>query len=195
MMFVCFAFAKAQSHQSEILSYQQEQNQKFKDSEKSPLTQGDRKSFKGLPFFPIDSSYRITARYEQLVEPYQVKFPTTTRREAVYLAFAKAIFTLNGKKQELILYFSPSLARQKEYQDYLFIPFTDPTNGEETYGGGRYLEGRIPDADIIVLDFNKAYNPYCAYNPRYSCPIVPQENQISEPVKAGVQYQPKTDNH
>ena len=72
------------------------------------------------------------------------------------------------------------------YEDYLFLPFLDNTNGETSYGGGRYVEGRIPEGDILVIDFNKAYNPYCAYNEKYSCPIVPRENSVDENIEAGV---------
>ena len=72
------------------------------------------------------------------------------------------------------------------YEDYLFLPFLDNTNGEESYGGGRYVEARIPEGDTIIIDFNKAYNPYCAYNEKYSCPIVPRQNYLPIEVKAGV---------
>jgi uncharacterized protein (DUF1684 family) len=76
--------------------------------------------------------------------------------------------------------------RQEEYRDYLFLPFADLTNGEETYGGGRYLDLTIPTGNTILLDFNKAYNPYCAYNPKYSCPLVPKQNRLDIPIIAGV---------
>jgi TonB family protein len=80
----------------------------------------------------------------------------------------------------------------KEHADHLFFPFTDETNGKETYGGGRYLDLRIPKSgDDIVIDFNMAYNPYCAYSSRYSCPIVPADNQMNIEVPAGVKYQKK----
>ena len=76
--------------------------------------------------------------------------------------------------------------KEEGYEDYLFLPFLDDTNGEESYGGGRYIDCRIPEGDTIEIDFNKAYNPYCAYNENYSCPIVPRENYLAIEVKAGV---------
>jgi len=177
----------AQSAEELTAKNRQEQHEKFSDPEKSPLKKADLATFDGLPYYDFDPQFRIEAKFERIKKPNKVKFATTTQRKAVYLAFAKAYFSINGKPQELTLYFSPSLAKQDKYKDYLFIPFTDPTNGSTTYGGGRYLEGRIPDGDTIVLDFNKTYNPYCAYSNRYSCPIVPQNNNITEPVEAGVQ--------
>ena len=76
--------------------------------------------------------------------------------------------------------------QQEKYRDYLFLPFTDNTNGEQTYTGGRYIDLSIPDGDTIVVDFNKAYNPYCAYNKKYSCPIVPSVNNLDTEIRAGV---------
>jgi uncharacterized protein (DUF1684 family) len=72
------------------------------------------------------------------------------------------------------------------FEDYLFLPFLDDTNGETSYAGGRYLDLRIPKNDLIILDFNETYNPYCAYNERYSCPIVPRENYIPLKIEAGI---------
>ena len=76
--------------------------------------------------------------------------------------------------------------QQEEYRDYLFLPFTDKTNGSETYTGGRYIDLSIPEGDTLEINFNKAYNPYCAYNPKYSCPIVPGVNALDTEVRAGV---------
>ena len=112
--------------------------------------------------------------------------PTTTGRESTEVVYGIAKFTLNGKDHELEIYQSPELITQAEYEDYLFLPFTDNTNGEETYGGGRYLDLRIPKGNKIILNFNKAYNPYCAYNTNYSCPITPRENYLDIEIKAGV---------
>jgi hypothetical protein len=80
------------------------------------------------------------------------------------------------------------LTKKEGYEDFLFLPFNDYTNGNETYGGGRYLDLRIPDGSTIILDFNKAYNPYCAYTDRYSCPVPPKENSITTYIYAGVQF-------
>jgi len=76
--------------------------------------------------------------------------------------------------------------KEEEYRDYLFLPFTDLTNGEQTYMGGRYLDLSIPEGDTIVLDFNRAYNPYCVYNKKYSCPLVPPVNALNTKISAGI---------
>ena len=80
------------------------------------------------------------------------------------------------------------LIKSTEYKDYLFIPFTDATNGAETYEGGRYIDLTIPATDKITLDFNKAYHPYCAYTDGYNCPIPPQENHVPVRIEAGVRF-------
>ena len=78
------------------------------------------------------------------------------------------------------------LLDDEEFVDYLFLPFTDLTNGEATYAGGRYIDLAIPDGDTLIIDFNKSYNPYCAYNKKYSCPIVPKVNHLEIDINAGV---------
>ncbi|MNH33262.1 hypothetical protein D3C86_1572800 [compost metagenome] len=112
--------------------------------------------------------------------------PTTTARKPVYEKYGEAHFKLNGKDLVLSIYQSHSLREKAEYKDHLFLPFMDLTNGEESYGGGRFLDLTIPEDDTIVIDFNKAYNPYCAYNHKYSCPIPPKENDMNTEIKAGV---------
>lgn len=111
---------------------------------------------------------------------------TTTERTPMYRVYGVITFTLNGKEHQLNIYQNLGLLNDEEYKDYLFLPFLDDTNGESTYGGGRYVESSIPDGDTIVIDFNEAYNPYCAYNKKYSCPIVPRVNYVETEVKAGV---------
>jgi uncharacterized protein (DUF1684 family) len=86
----------------------------------------------------------------------------------------------------LNVYQSHTLREKEGYKDYLFLPFTDLTNGNETYGSGRYIDLRIPERETIIIDFNKAYNPYCAYNYGYACPIPPKENKLKVEIRAGV---------
>ena len=106
----------------------------------------------------------------------------------VYVKYADLYFTLKGEKQKLAVYQSQSLKTDPEYYDYLFLPFTDLTNGDSTYGGGRYIDLRIPEDGVkkITLDFNQAYNPYCAYSGGYSCPVPPAENNLDAAITAGV---------
>jgi TonB family protein len=98
-------------------------------------------------------------------------------------------FVLRGKEFRMPVYQSRDLMNSAEYADYLFFPFSDKTNGSTTYAGGRYIDLRIPkEGNTIIIDFNKAYNPYCAYNKAYSCPLIPEENQMDIDVLAGVGF-------
>ncbi|MBC9796214.1 DUF1684 domain-containing protein [Sinomicrobium weinanense] len=166
--------------------FQQELNEEFRNPETSPLKDRDRKHFRGLEFFPIDTTLRVKAKLERTPEELPFFMPTTTDRETEEVRYGILYFRIGGKEYRLNVYQSQELITREGFEDYLFLPFSDATNGEETYGGGRYMDLRIPEGDEIVLDFNKAYNPYCAYNKKYSCPIVPKENTLSVPVRAGV---------
>ena len=113
---------------------------------------------------------------------------TTTDRKPLYKEYGILNFTLNGKDCKLTIYQSQDDLRDEKYKDYLFLPFTDNTSGEESYGGGRYMD--VMTTDIIdgkiTLNFNNTYNPYCAYNDRYSCPLTPRKNHLDIEIKAGV---------
>lgn len=166
--------------------FQREMNAEFKDASKSPLKKKDLKNFKGLSFFDFDSTYVVTGKLEPTPESEWFKMKTTTDRVSEERVFGILTFTLKDSIHKLNLYQGKETMKEEGYEDYLFLPFLDDTNGEETYGGGRYIDLRIPDGDSIEIDFNKAYNPYCAYNESYSCPIVPRQNYIPTRVEAGV---------
>ena len=104
----------------------------------------------------------------------------------MYIKFGEAHFKIDGKALVLNIYQNIELSKKKEYVDYLFLPFSDLTCGKESYIGGRYIDLKIPTSDTILIDFNTAYNPYCAYNHKYSCPIVPLENDLPVAINAGV---------
>lgn len=174
------------SYLTKIQSHRNDLNTQFKDKEHSPLTPQDRKKFKALAFFPIDSTYRVTATFTRAADTPPFKMKTSTDRLPEYQLYGTLTFDLHGKKQVLEVYQSLRLRVQEKYSNNLFLPFTDETSGAESYGGGRYLDVKIPKGNTLVLDFNKAYNPYCAYSYRYSCPIPPAQNHIQFPVKAGV---------
>ncbi|UGU17056.1 DUF1684 domain-containing protein [Sinomicrobium kalidii] len=170
----------------DIEQFQRELNEEFRDPKISPLKNRDRKDFQGLDFFPIDTTLRVRARLERTPQDLPFTMPTTTDRVTEEVRYGILHFSINNKEYRLNVYQNQELITREGYEDYLFLPFSDATNGEETYGGGRYIDLRIPEGDEIVLDFNKAYNPYCAYNKKYSCPIVPEENTLPVPVRAGV---------
>lgn len=174
----------------EIETFQKELNKEYKTEEETPLRDENFKKFKAHPFFPIDLTYRVKAKLVKTenAEPFEI--PTSSGKTKKYREFGKVYFTLNGVEQVLTVYQSLALLDDPEYQDYLFLPFKDETNGKDTYGGGRYLDLRIPQNDELIIDFNKAYHPLCAYNATdYSCPIVPQNNWLQLPIEAGVKYQ------
>ena len=178
--------SKNDSYEDEIKMFQYNTNRYFANVATSPLTKEDLESFKGLDYFEIDKKYRIEARIELTPNSPLFDMPTTIERVSLYKTYGIARFKLNGQTIELNIYQETS--PEKGFSDYLFLPFNDRTNGKETYGGGRYIDLELPleQSKTFIIDFNKAYNPYCAYNPNYSCPIPPKENDIELEIRAGM---------
>ena len=163
--------------------FQRDLNAYFKDATTSPLKDKDRKNFEGLDFFKFDPTFVVEARLVVTPDEIPFKMKTSTGRLPVYKKYGDLEFELKGETFKLNIYQNLEL---EEEEDYLFLPFLDNTNGDTSYGGGRYIETKIPEGDILVLDFNIAFNPYCAYNEKYSCPIVPRENYLPIEVNVGV---------
>lgn len=189
LFFACLnigASAQQKVNDTAVAAFQKHLNAEFKDPEKSPLPEKELKSFRSLDFFPAAPQFRVKAEFVRTPNEVPFEMPTTTDRKPVYVKYGEVYFELQGKEYKLNVYQSQDLSRKEEYKDYLFLPFTDLTNGETSYSGGRYLDMKIPDSKLVLLDFNKAYNPYCAYSGEYSCPIVPQENHLELAVTAGV---------
>jgi uncharacterized protein (DUF1684 family) len=177
-----------------IMEYQYEQNLKFHDKEVSPLSAKDLKNFSALHFYKIDEKFKITAKLVKEKEPIIFEMQTTTSRKPLYIKYGTLTFTIEGKKQTLTIYQNKDFGRAPQYKDYLFLPFTDKTSGIGSYGGGRYLDVLTTDENTdgtITIDFNKSYNPYCAYSSRYSCPLTPKENTVSIALKAGIKVYEK----
>jgi uncharacterized protein len=168
------------------LEYQQNLNIEFADSLKSPLTKEDLQHFKALDFFPIDDKYIVEATFTRTKKEKTFEMKTSTNRTPIYKKYGELHFIIDGKELQLNVYQNIELSRRKGFEDYLFLPFSDVTNGNESYIGGRYLDMKIPTGHKVIIDFNKAYNPYCAYNYKYSCPIVPLENDLEITINAGV---------
>ena len=166
--------------------FQQELNISFSDSTKSPLEPADLVTFKGLDFYPIDQKYIVQAKFKRSKNEKPFEMPTTTDRKPKYVKYGELHFTIDGKPLKLNVYQNVDFGRSPKYKNNLFLPFTDRTSGDETYGGGRYIDLTIPEGKTVKIDFNRAYNPYCAYNKRYSCPIVPHENDLNIKIQAGV---------
>jgi uncharacterized protein len=140
-----------------------------------------------LDFFPIDSSYRVVCTFESAKNATWFNIPTSSGQNKIHRKYGTIHFTIHGTPLPLNIYQSQSLLATEQYRDYLFIPFTDLTTGEESYEMGRYLDCVTGDIknNQLVLDFNKAYNPYCAYTSGYNCPIPPKENSLNIAIRAG----------
>lgn len=173
-----------QSYTEQIAKHREAYKADFLKDSNSPLRRTD---IKHLHFYNADSSYRVFATVNILENQKTFKMPTYAGTTADYIRYANLKFELNGKPLQLTLYKSIALSANPAYKDYLFLPFTDQTNNKETYEGGRYidLKSTAINNGKIELDFNKAYNPYCAYSDGYRCPIPPEENDLAIPILAG----------
>lgn len=171
---------------SEIQDWQTKMNSEFNNPEESPLTKEGLNVFEGLDFYNIDSKFRVESELEKT--PFEPVFgmPTTTTRLPEYKKYGIATFHIDGKEFKLNVYQNQKLINMKGYEDYLFVPYIDLTSGKKSYSGGRYIDLRIPEGNVLIIDFNKSYNPYCAYNHKYSCPIPPVENTLNTSIEAGV---------
>ena len=164
-----------------IKKERQEKNQSFKSSS-SPLVEAERATFDSLSYYAINRKFQVDADYELVPNPDTLKLPMTTGSTEPYLRFAKATFNLEGQRVGLTLFLKVGAA-----DSTFFVPFTDKTNGSETYEGGRFMDIPKPEPGekLITIDFNKAYNPFCVFNYDYSCPIPPAENRLPLAVPVG----------
>jgi uncharacterized protein (DUF1684 family) len=169
-----------------LTEYQRQVNNYFKDASLSPLKPKDLKNFQGLDFFEFDSIYVVKAKIEETKESLPFKMKTTTDIPADVRKYADLFFQISDKEFELSVYENLEYEGVEGYENYLFLPFLDETNENETYGGGRYLDLFLNGTDSIIIDFNKAYNPKCVYDENFSCPIVPRKNFLNTRIEAGV---------
>jgi uncharacterized protein (DUF1684 family) len=142
----------------------------------SPLTPAQKQDFTGLNYFPENRALRLELAIEEFPSKENVKMQTTTGGVQTYIRFGRIRFDVEGREAALTIYAS---------LDGFFLPFADSLAGVETYGAGRYLELERLGQDRVLVDFNYAYNPYCAYNEAWSCPITPAENRLKVPIRAG----------
>lgn len=175
---------------SDVEKFQAALNAEYLNPKETPLRGSNFTGFTKHPFFPVDLKYRVSGKFIKTENPVPFELPTSSGKTRTYREFGKATFVLDGQELTLTLYQNLALIKTKKYKDYLFLPFRDLTNGKETYGGGKYMDLKIPKNDVIILDFNKSYQPYCAYNAfDYNCPIVPAENFLPVRIEAGVRYE------
>ena len=150
------------------------------------VVSGKDKEF--MSFFPVNEKYRMTCRFERTMNSPWFRMESSGPIKKNYRVYGIIHFTINDPAITLNIYQCQDLMTTKEYKDHLFIPFTDATSGEETYESGRYIDLEIKDItnENVLIDFNKAYNPYCAYvSGKYNCPIPPAENRLTVAIRAG----------
>lgn len=169
-----------------VEKFQKELNAEYADATTSPLMAADLATFKSLDFYPINEKFKVTARFVRTKKEKPFEMKTSTDRKPLYVKYGEAYFTIDGSDFKLNIYRNIELSKKAEYKDYLFLPFSDLTSGNESYIGGKYIDMKVPEGNTIIIDFNTSYNPYCAYNHKYSCPKVPLENDLNIEIKAGV---------
>lgn len=187
----------SQSYNNLIIKHREKYKSEFLIDEHSPL---HKKELKYLRFFVPDSNYKVMAKFTSLLDTIGFDMQTHNGVLKKYHVYGKVSFQLKGQSFLLYIYQSAKLKTKEGFEDYLFIPFTDETNYGETFGGGRYLDFKIGDIqhNQLEIDFNKCYNPYCAFKEGYACPIPPSENKLAIAVKAGEKLfgkQPKNKQH
>ena len=186
MGFGICAFAQT-PYKEQLRIHRDTVNQEFADSNTSILTKEDQLTFHGLEFFVPNEKYKIKATFQEYAQKDTFEMATSTSRKPQYRKYGMLTFTFGKESYTLEVYQNIGLMTTKGYEDYLFCPFKDLTNGKETYGGGRYLDLRIGDlVTSPTIDFNFCYNPYCAYNYNYSCPVPPAANHLKLRIEAGV---------
>ena len=185
-----FSFGWAQSgsaaFQKSVRKHQKKQHKHFKSKKDSPLTTEDREHFEGLEYYATDEKYRVTAKFTLTPDEKPFDMLTSSGKLKKFVKYGTAEFTLDGKPYTLALYQNLKFIDHPKYGKFLFLPFKDHTCGNGTYGGGRFMDIKIPKEETVVIDFNEAYNPYCAYSTGWNCPIPPDENHLEVEILAGV---------
>jgi hypothetical protein len=169
-----------------ILGLRRQTDIEFKDSLKSPLNKNDREKFRHVAWFPVNLNYRVPARLLVDTSGSVFEMVTNTARRPHYRVYGYMKFKVHDTLCRLTVYQNMDAVHDSVWGNYLFIPFRDRTNGKQTYDAGRYLEFQIPNKPLkAIVDFNTAFNPYCAYAHRWSCPLVPSVNKLNVSIFAG----------
>jgi len=170
-----------EQREEKLKAFRMKRDQFFKNDSHSPLTESARKKFKGLLYYPIDLKYAVTGAIEKYPtdpKPLYANLPTNKEREKKYVKYGRFKFKLEGKEYVLQIY------RPLGGGDF-FLPFKDKTSGSETYPEGRYLPIEPMSGGKVLIDFNRASNPFCEYNEKFTCPFAPKENWLDIEIRAG----------
>jgi hypothetical protein len=162
---------------SGLQEFRKEKDRFFQQDHNSPIAHEERDDFQGLNYYDEDPDLRFVVEVKPFPEQEEVQLQTSTGEFDRYFRYGRFQFEIEGEKAELTLYTSED--------SHPFLPFVDSTSPKETYGAGRYLELEALGEDRYLVDFNLAYNPWCAYSPFYSCPLPPDENRLTVPIRAG----------
>lgn len=167
---------------AKLNKFRSDKNQSFRQSPESPLPVAQKVLFDSLKYYPADLTFLVHADISRKDHPDTTIIQMSDKKAEKYLHWGLAKFNIDNQPQQLVLYL-----KANGTDSTLFIPFTDTSNGHETYGGGRYLDLPLPksNATDVTLDFNRAYNPFCAYNSAYSCPVPPADNRLPIAIPAG----------
>lgn len=161
---------------NELEGFRKQKDDFFKHSPQSPLTPEQQADFEGLTYFSENPDLRFEAEVERFAQDEEVQIQTNTGDVQTYERYGRIKFEVEGQEAQLTVY---------RNENGFFLPFADALAGDETYGAGRYLEPEPAGGGRLYVDFNLAYNPYCAYNANWSCPLTPPENRIKVPIRAG----------
>ena len=167
----------------QVEAFRRQKDKFFLESQDSPIPPEDKEDYKGLNYFPFDPAYRVNATLVPEAHPGIFRVQTTTGDHKEYTRVGRLEFDLNGQKLCLTAFMPP--ADEPLHGNRLFVPFRDKTSGNESYGAGRYLDLNKRESNDYTIDFNRAYNPFCAYSPYYSCPLPPGENTLPVEIRAG----------
>jgi len=181
---VAYTFTATENPEDYIEKIEAERERQFKFirfNVDSPLTEEQKMGFKKLSFYPVDPAYRVKARMVPIEPKKMREVPLTDGTKEKYLEHSWVEFELNGSAQRLLLLQAVDEPDKRNF----FLAFADETSAAETYGGGRYINARQDGQSSITIDFNLAYNPYCAYNPDFACPLPPKENLVDIPIPVG----------
>lgn len=166
----------------DVLQERLEKDRAFRSGDNSPILEEERASFRGLVYYPVNPDLKFTVKLNRYPVPTRIHLATNTGEIRRGLRYGFFEFEVSGRKCRLQVY---RLEEEPGSASMLFIPFRDSTSGQETYASGRYIDLAENTSGVYELDFNRAYNPYCAYNSAFSCPIPPAENTLALPIRAG----------
>jgi uncharacterized protein len=173
-------------YEEQIATRRAEIDRFMRESPDSPIVESERASFRPLPYYAVDQTYRVPAALAVAAPGDVMEMPTSTGQRRRMRRIGALEFTVKDTPLKLTAFSEEADTNLQR----LFVPFFDRTNGPETYPGGRYLDLERTATGVYDLDFNRAYSPYCHFNPKYDCPVPPRENRLPIPIRAGEKLEP-----